>query len=308
MAPALTVLCTAAGVALIGLAARDVFDALFHPEGRGTVSRALIRGGWNAVRRNARVRPLAGPIALVAVIGTWAAMLAVGWGLIFLPHVDGGFRPTGPAAATSPDAVEALNLSLVTLTTVGSSDLAPADAWLRVVTPLEALLGFGLLSASISWLLLIYPVLSRRRSLAYEIFLLRRAERDAGVALERLEPGPAERMLAELTSRLVAVERDMVSFPVTYYFAESDPRFALSASAPDLLQLARRGTEDDMPANVRLRAEMLLEALADFAATTATRFHGRGSDDVDLALSAYARDHGHEPVAVAAGVPTHAGD
>ena len=294
MAPALTLLCTAAGLALIGLAARDVFDALFHPEGRGTVSRALMRGSWNATRRYARLRPLVGPLVLLGVLGTWAAMLAAGWALIFLPHVDGGFRPTGSAAASSPDAIEALNLSLVTLTTVGSSDLAPADAWLHVVTPLEALLGFGLLTASISWLLLIYPVLSRRRSLAYEVFLLLRAERDASVTLERLQPGPAERMLAELTSRLVAVERDMVSFPVTYYFAESDPRFALSAAAPHLLQLARRGAADDMPANVRLRADMLLEALSDFAATTATRFHGRGADDLDHALAAYARDHGHE--------------
>jgi Ion channel len=295
MAPAPTVLCTAAGVALIGIAARDVFDALFHPEGRGTVSRALARSTWRAARGRPPLRPLAGPLALVAVITAWAAMLSAGWALVFLPHVDEGFRPTSVAPSASPDAVEALNLSLVTLTTLGSADLAPEANWLHLVTPLEALLGFGLLSASISWVLLIYPVLSRRRSLAYETFLLRRAERDAGVALERADAAAGEQMLAELTSRLVAVERDMVSFPVTYYFAESDPRFALSAGAADLLRLARRGTEDDMPANVRLRAEMLLEALGDFAATTATRFHGRGGDDLDEALAAYARDHGHEP-------------
>jgi hypothetical protein len=295
MAPASTVLCTAAGVALIALAARDVFDALFHPEGRGTVSPALSRAIWRVARGRPPLRPLAGPLALVAVITAWAAMLAAGWALVFLPHIDRGFRATSVAAAASPDAVEALNLSLVTLTTLGSADLAPANNWLHLVTPLEALLGFGLLSASISWVLLIYPVLSRRRSLAYETFLLRRAERDAGVALERLDAGAAEQMLAELTSRLVAVERDMVSFPVTYYFAESDSRFALSVGAADLLRIARRGTEDDMPAIVRLRAEMLLEALTDFAATTATRFHGRGGHDLDHALAAYARDHGHEP-------------
>ena len=36
MATPLAVLSTLAGLTIIGLAMRDVFDALFHPEGRGT--------------------------------------------------------------------------------------------------------------------------------------------------------------------------------------------------------------------------------------------------------------------------------
>ncbi|MGB0091977.1 MAG: hypothetical protein WBP81_05530 [Solirubrobacteraceae bacterium] len=76
------------------------------------------------------------------------------------------------------------------------------------MAPLEAFLGFGLLSASIPWLLLIYPAISRRRSPAYEISLLVAAEGQTGVALEQLKPASAERIYAELTARLVAVERD----------------------------------------------------------------------------------------------------
>ena len=47
-----------------------------------------------------------------------------------------------------------------------------------MVVPIEALLGFGLLSASISWLLLIHPAIARRRTLADEIALLRKAEEE----------------------------------------------------------------------------------------------------------------------------------
>jgi len=112
----------------------------------------------------------------------------------------------------------------VTITTLGFADVIPHAGWLRGVAPLEALLGFGLLSASISWLLLIYPAISRRRSLAYEISLLVEAEGQAGVALERLEPASAAGIYEEL-----AVERDLVSFPISYYFAELDERFALAA-------------------------------------------------------------------------------
>ena len=296
MSTAGTVLCTAAGTGLIALAGRDIFDALFHPEGRAALSRVLMRGVWATFRRAGASRPgpspLAGPVVLVVVIAAWATALAVGWALVFVPHIDDGFRFATGEDTGSADFVDALYVSLVTLTTVGYGDVTPAEDWLRIVTPLEALLGFGLLSASISWLLLLYPVLSRRRSLAYEVFLLTQAERDAGLAVEQLGHEAVESLLAELTSRLVAVERDMVSFPVTYYFSESDERFALAANAGHLLDLARRAAKDDMPARVRLRSYMLLAALEDFAGTTAVRFHGRHSDRVDEVLRAYARDQG----------------
>jgi hypothetical protein len=117
-------------------------------------------------------------------------------------------------------------------------------------------------------------VLSRRRSLAYEIWLLRAAESDAGLSVHRPEPEAVERIGAELTSRLIAVERDLVGFPITYYFAESDARFSLPAVAPYLLDLGRWGAEAGNPEHVRLRANLLLEAVGDFARTTAARFHG----------------------------------
>jgi hypothetical protein len=288
-----TVAASALGVGLIVLASRDVFDALFHPEGKGTLGRVIMRTVWAAFRRLARGRPgafaLAGPTALLVVIGSWAALLVFGWALIFWPHLHDQFRS---AAAVHPGTfVESLHTSLVTITTLGFADVIPRAGWLRVVAPLEALLGFGLLSASISWLLLIYPALSRRRALAYEISLLVGAEQHTGVALERLEPAAAERVYAELTSRLVAVERDLVSFPVSYYFAERDERFALAALAPRLLELAERGARPDRPEHVRLRAWMLLEALGDFGATTAERFHRRPGRTTADALTAYADDH-----------------
>ena len=42
--------------------------------------------------RGHRLFPLAGPVALVVVITTWALLLIVGWALIYWPHMPGGFR------------------------------------------------------------------------------------------------------------------------------------------------------------------------------------------------------------------------
>jgi len=287
-------LSTAGGVVLIAITLRDVFDALFHPEGRATLSRGVMRSVWRLFRRAANLRPglfqLAGPAALVTVVAIWAALLVLGWALFLWPHLPGGFMETA-GGRLGGSFFEAIHLSLVTLTTLGFGDVVPNATWLRVVEPLEALLGFGLLSASISWLLLLYPVLLRRRALAYELTLLAESATDVPELVEQLGPDSLERLCAELTSRLVAVERDLVAFPVAYYFAERDPRFSLADTVPLLLELAENAGRREMPGSLRLRAQMLSRALDDFAGTVADRFHGHRSDSTPELLEAFAEDN-----------------
>jgi hypothetical protein len=179
----------------------------------------------------------------------------------------------------------------VTLATVGYGDISPDANWLRVITPLEALLGFGLLTASISWLSSVYPVLQRRRSLAYEIFLLREAQAEVGVQVGDLKPEAAAGVYRELTSRIVAVERDLVAFPIAYYFSESDERFSLPSAIPYLYELACDGADPGVDERARMRAVMLRDAIRDFADTAAVRFHGRADGDTAASLRAYERDH-----------------
>jgi Ion channel len=299
MPTALTVLLTLAGVGLTVGAVRDIFDALFHQGARGALSRSLMRGTWWVFHRLSRLRggllPVAGPIMLVVIVATWATLLALGWALIFWPHMPEGFLfSSTPGDRASAQFLDALYISLVTLGTIGFGDITPLEGWLRLVAPLEALLGFGLLTGSISWLLSIYPTLLRRRSLAYEIALLRKAEEERGLGVSGLRPEAAEGLYAELKSRLVAVERDLVTFPISYYFSSADERFALSRSMPYLLELAERGDDDANPPGVRLRAILLREAIDDFARSTAARFHGHPSDSTAELLHAYARDHMRE--------------
>ena len=185
--------------------------------------------------------------------------------------------------------------SLTTLATVGFGDITPDAGWLRIVAPFEALIGFGLLTASISWLGSIYPVLQRRRSLAYEIHLLREAQSEVGADIEDLDATAAASIYSELTSRLVNVERDMVAFPIAYYFTESDDRFALPAAMCYLNEVALRGADETVDERARLRAAMLRDAIQDFAVTAAKRFHGQRGDDTRESLRAYARDHLRDP-------------
>jgi len=297
-----SVLCTLAGAALVLLVLRDAFEALFHPDGRTVLSRAIMRGSWRLFHRLCARRPgslpLAGPFTLVTIVSSWAVLLAVGWALILWPHFPDGFRfatELGPPE-NQRSFIDALYMSLVTLATIGYGDISPSSDVLRLLVPIEALVGFGLLTAAVSWLLSVYPALSRRRSLAYEITLLREvAEGAPNGDFVRRQADSAERIFADLLSRLVAVERDLVTIPLSYYFTERDDRFSLAAVMPWLLALADEGLTDDVSAPTRLRARMLRAAIDDFARSTAKRFHGGDSGTTAELLEQYARDHLCEP-------------
>jgi hypothetical protein len=231
----MTVAATLAGVLLVAIVARDVFDTLFHSAGRGSLGRVVASWTWAVLqgsgRRGGRAIAVGGPLALALVIVVWAVLLVAGFALLYLPHVPGGFTVT-PDHAGDPAALLAVSFSLVTLSTLGYGDITPSSDGLQLLAPLQALVGFGLLSASIAWLLSIHPVLARRRSLAYDVTLLARAEREAGVT--------AEEELEDLHRRVIEVERDLHAYPITFYFAEGDARFSLAAALPVLAGLVDR--------------------------------------------------------------------
>src|SRR5689334_11755858 len=137
---------TIAGIALILLAIRDVIHELFDPENVGSIARVVILVVWKALRAAARLhRPLlyrAGPAILVTVAAVWTAMIAVGGALIYWPRLPAAFHVADgiPREATRGFGT-ALYLSLTTLTSVGSTDIAPTAAWLRIAFGLESLFG-----------------------------------------------------------------------------------------------------------------------------------------------------------------------
>ncbi len=294
----MTILSLAVGSALIALIGHDIFTVLFRPGADSRLSGTIARGVWTLLRpvgeRSRTVLSLAGPLALSAVILFWATALILGWALIYMPHYPDEYVLAEKTVAHAPF-VGALHVSLTTITTLGSANVVAKPGWLQVLNPIEALIGFGMLTAAVSWLLQIYPVLSRRRALAYEIHLLVDTERRLGVDVPRLEPAIASQLYAELTSRLIGVERDIVKYPITYYFAETDRRFALSAALRDLDELAERGAFEEHDDAVRLRAAMLKEATDDLTHTVAERFLLGRRHAHDDPLDAFARDHHHDP-------------
>ena len=226
------VLYTVLGAVLVLFGLNDVFHNLLYPSGHGTLSHWVLQLVWKLSRATGhRFGSLAGPLGVVLVIVLWALVQALGWALVFYPHVPENYLYSeGLDADRYSNFAEAFYISLVTLGTLGFGDVVPAGPWLRFVAPVEALVGFALLTAALSWFSQIYPALAQRRALAARLRALREVDYAAHVA--GLDPGSASRTLDGLTDDIADAHVTLVQNAETYYFRAQDARSSLPATLP----------------------------------------------------------------------------
>lgn len=289
-----------AGAVLVAVTLRDIFHELFHPGDSGSISQFTQRSLWKgfrhlAGRRRAALR-IAGPMILISVVFMWGLLLTLAWTLVFWPYLPEAFRFASPLDPSAQHGFgTALYFSLFSLTTLGLGDITPTDPILRILVTIEAALGFALLTAAISWLLSIYPVLARRRALAQRVWLLWQAQEKSGQNPIDLEPVHAVPLLAELTAKLGQVRVDLVQSGITYYFDDDEKASALPAILPMILQLGEDGMREGRPAAVRFSATALREALRVYLDTVREQHLDRPEEPLGAMLDAYLADHMHEP-------------
>lgn len=189
----------------------------------------------------------------------------------------------------SSDPVSALYLSLVTVATLGYGDITPAYPALQLVIPPQALIGFVLFTAAISWILQIYPALIRRRAAALTVSL---AATDATTVAREGETSIACALLEGLTDSLIAVELDLRQYGETYYFPRSRAR-SLSGSHAHPYPCAGTSLRTVRAERVRSAAVRLEHQTSSLAAYLDNRFlHTVGS--TREICYAYAVDHRHQ--------------
>lgn len=279
---------TTAGVLIVVAVLVDIFHTLANPGMQGWLSRGVHRATWLLSRRSA----WSGPLSMLGVIGIWGVLASLGWALVYWPHMRDGFTfPENSTAVHDPTFVDALYLSLVTISTLGFGDVFPSTDWLRIVTPLEALFGFALLTVAVSWVLQVYPALSRRRQLALRLSALKRA--GALDVLPDLDSGSAVILLDGLAAEIVRARVDMSDYAESYYFRENNTDAALPAMLSFAVDLGRLAAASPRP-EVRLCGDLLLISLDDFADMLAARFLRTHEESPDL-MASYAADHRHGP-------------
>lgn len=284
---------TALGAVLVLIALRDMFHTIWHPSGQGGLTRLVVQLVWRGarlIRSRSRQTSVVGPIAVLCVILAWALTILAGWTLVYWPHMSEGFSfSPGLEPSERMDLLDSLYLSLVTVATLGYGDIVPTYAWLRLVSPLEALIGFALLTAAVSWILQIYPALARRRTLAIRLALLRKA--GAAGAIPGMDSSAAATLLEALAGELVQVRVDLTQYAETYYFREANPDASLAAQVPYALELADTAGHSARQ-DVRLSATVLRGAVQDYAGLLTQQFLP-AAEDVLTTLERYAADHGY---------------
>lgn len=278
------------GACLVTFAFWEIFQDLFHPSLRGSFSDWVGRSIFRLFRRyRPSLLSMAGPLTLVIIIFSWALLQALGFALIYWVAFPQDFELN---PSTQSEAAHGfwlvLYYSLEVMTTLGLGDVLPKTNWLRLLATFQALIGFALLTASLSYIVLIYPALGRLRSLARRTEILVEAAHQTGIDAVS---GSAERLISDLTDSVIQARIDFIHFPLIYYFHSDRRRSSLAHSLPDLLCLATDGSKPDAPDRVRLAAATLQAALEDLAGVLARRFLDLSANEPSPIFKAYMEDH-----------------
>ena len=158
-------------VALIVVVFIDTFEAMILPRRvrHGyRLARLFYRFAWLLCRGLARLLPagrwrqgllgIFGPLSLFVLVGVWAAGLITGFALL---HWSMGTSLSLPATADDGFATY-LYFSGTTFFTLGYGDVVPTGTWGRLLSVVEAGIGFGFLAVVISYLPVLYQAFSRR--------------------------------------------------------------------------------------------------------------------------------------------------
>ncbi|ULE32271.1 potassium channel family protein [Mycobacterium sp. IDR2000157661] len=283
---------TVVGLLLVVAIVRDVFHTLFHPIGHGIIAPLVMRLIWRLLRflpPQRRISTLTGPLGIAMVVLAWGLVAVVGWTLIYLAQMPDGFAYGAELDPSQRhDLLDSLYVSLVAVGTLGFGDIVPLSLSLRVLAPLEALFGFMLLTAAVSWVLEIYPALHRRRVLAMQLSTLRKArqaEPDLGI-----DDIPVD-VLASLAASIVEARNDFTQYSATYYFRDLEADASLAASLEYATHLAAEATASTQ-SQVRLTGALMTAALDSLAELLDQEFLQLGGDTATV-VRAYATDHRH---------------
>ena len=280
------------GSLLVAVVVRDVFHTLFHPIGHGSIAPQVMKFVWWLLRlfpSNRRIASLTGPLGIALVVLTWGAIAILGWAMLYFAHMPDGFAYSSELNPDQRnDLFDSLYLSLVTIGTLGFGDIVPTSPFLRLVVPLEALFGFMLLTAAVSWVLQIYPALHRRRVLALQLSTLRKARR-ANPDLD-VDSIPAD-VLARLADAVVEARNDFTQYGATYYFRDLEADASLASSLDYAIQLSIEAADSGQP-RTRLAGALITAAVESLAGLLNQEFLGLDGD-TEAVIRGYAEDHRH---------------
>jgi hypothetical protein len=222
-------LITGAGVLLILVGLLDVFFTVLHYDGFGFLSSRLYRRLFDVVclltgplprKYRALGLSMAAPLMVPVTITVWIFLVSAGYALVYYAGMDGesfSFSSSGLA----PSFMEAFYFSGVTIATLGLGDVTPLSGPYQAIAVSEALVGFGILTLSISYVIGVYGVLQRLGVLTAGLY---HQAQDTNDPLSILVPHFPEGRHRGLETHVMSLHRDLVEvyegmrrYPIVYY-------------------------------------------------------------------------------------------
>lgn len=287
---------TLAGLLVLVFLLVDIFRTLALPSSSGMVVRGWCHSLWWVSRALGHrvLGRIVGPSAMVLTIISWAVLLVLGWALIYWPHLPAEFSygaTLEPAQRST--LLDSVYISGVYAATLGLGDVVPLTSWLRLVVPVQAMLGFATFTAAVTWVLQVYPALVRRRALA--LLLDGLWQTDTADLIRERDSVYAATVMYTLAQRVSEAAVDLEQYHETYFFRDAGPRSSLPRIAAYLMDLVEAGRSSAAP-EVRSAAETLLvmtQRLADVLQPIVGSFEGE-EDGTERVLEAYCDDHHFE--------------
>ncbi len=223
-------LALAAGVICLWVVLLDAFQTIILPRrasGRFRLTRIFYIVTWNPwaflarrlhnVRKRETVFSYYGPLSLIFLLAVWAAVMAIGFGLLFYA-LGSPFHDASYLSGLYSD----LYVSGTTLFTLGLGDVTPLTPWARALVIFEAGTGLGFLAAVMGYFPVLYSAFSRRE---VSIALLDARAGSPPTAAELLRRQSQQGAEQALTVLLIEWERwsaelleSHISYPLLCYF------------------------------------------------------------------------------------------
>jgi hypothetical protein len=221
------------GILLTCIGIFDIFMTIMYYEGSGFLSNRVQRILWLIIRNTGLLLPLklryrlfsfAAPLLISITLVFWISVEIFGFGLIYYNGFVDGRRDFRGGNYHDP-MVSGIYLSSITLPTLGFGDITPISWRFQVVTAIEALIGFALMTLSLSYILNIYRVIQQFRVLAAELF---HETSDTGDAMALIRHHWNSRLPLHLDSYLRHIEyllldwyENLHQYPIAYYYFSS---------------------------------------------------------------------------------------
>jgi ion channel len=272
------VLAGIAGAFLIAVVLRDAFESVVLPQ---TVNRAwrLVRffylATWNtwialagavsSGKRRDGFLGVYGPLSILILFVFWALCLILGFAMLqwsFGSHLD--------LVRGHSDFLVDLYMSGTTFFTLGLGDVTPNSAVARLLTVIEAGMGFGFLAAIISYLPVLYQAFSRRE-LSISLLDARAGSPPTAEMLLRRhgdDPQVFERQLAQWERWAAELMESHLSYPtLAYYRSQHQNQSWLSALTTilDASAFALASFDGSIARQARLTFAMARHAVVDLS-------------------------------------------